>query len=508
MDNSGTKTKKELIQGGYILSALGKYCLNGDAYAYADELYAICKKEYPKVSYAEFQEDFKHLLHEGRLCREGRRVYFWRTLRYEDSAAKDLAVILKNNMMPCPILPATITTAGGLPLCREQREAVRMALSCRLSIVLGGAGSGKSTLIWAIMQFAPKEAGRVLCAPTGKAARNLAERTGKVVRTVHSALGVRPDEDFLDPVRWGSVGLVVVDEASMMTVGMLAGILSKVQQNCRVVLLGDPNQLPSVGSGNVLPDLLSLGIPHIQLEENHRQAEDAAELLSNVVGFSNLRNSNDLVFGDSFCLYTMSESCVKQALVDEAVCRYRAGERVQVLSPYNSATELSVAKLNHAIRERINPDMPGKKTLEGRFRDGDKVIITNNDRDRNCSNGDVGILRIVNDDEENPRFFVELPDGRCPTWNHNEGLKSLALAYALTVHKSQGSEYDTILMPITDSFGSMMYRNLIYTAISRARSKVILYGSRNALSVAIQKPARERRSQLVAKCGMAFLLCA
>ena len=179
MDISGTKTKKEPIQGGYILSALGKHCLNGDAYVYADELYAICKKEYPKVSYAEFQEDFKHLLHEGRICREGRRVYLWRTLRYEDSAAKSLAEILKNNAMPCPVLPSAITAAGGLPLCREQWEAVRMALSCRLSIVLGGAGTGKSTLIRAITQFASKEAGRVLCAPTGKAARNLSERPEK-----------------------------------------------------------------------------------------------------------------------------------------------------------------------------------------------------------------------------------------------------------------------------------------------------------------------------------------
>ena len=328
------------------------------------------------------------------------------------------------------------------------------------------------------------------------------------VRTVHSALGVIPDADFLTPVCWPNIGLVIVDEASMMTIGMLAGILDRVTSTCRVVLIGDPNQLLSVGSGNVLPDLLKLGVPHILLEANHRQKEGATELLANVVGFSNLRAGDDLVFGESFSLRCMSVSCVKHAIVEEAVTRYNAGESVQVLSPYNSATELSVAKLNQAIREQVNPDVPGKLSFGERFRDGDKVIILNNDRDRNCSNGDVGVLRILSNDKKNAQFYVQLPDGRNPTRDCYGGLANIALAYALTVHKSQGSEYDTILMPITDSFSNMLYRNLLYTAISRARSKVVLYGSKNALSIAVQKPARERRSQLVPKCGMASVMCA
>ena len=126
----------------------------------------------------------------------------------------------------------------------------------------------------------------------------------------------------------------------------------------------------------------------------------------------------------------------------------------------------------------------------------------------NSPNGDVGILRIFCTEKRNTCFCVGLPDGRRPVWHTYEDLKNIALAYALTVHKSQGSEYDTILLPITDSFSTMLYRNLIYTAISRARRKVILYGSKNALSVAVQKPARERRSELVAKCNMVNFKCA
>ena len=142
------------------------------------------------------------------------------------------------------------------------------------------------------------------------------------------------------------------------------------------------------------------------------------------------------------------------------------------------------------------------------MRDGDKVIIRKNDRDRNCSNGDVGILRILSNKKEDTRFYVELPDGRRPTWEHCVWSSQIDLAYALTVHKSQGSEYDVILMPVTDSFSNMLNRNLLYTAISRARNKVILYGSKNALSVAVQKPARERRSQLAVKCNMVNFKCA
>lgn len=497
------------IQGTYILAALEGYFLNGDAYVNIDEVYSIVKRENKNIRFDEFREDFASLVREGHIRREGRRVYLRDTLRYEDSAATCLASIRKFNDLYCPTLPGTITVQGGMPLCDEQRDALRLVLSHRLSIVLGGAGTGKSSLIRAITEFTSfTPGGTVLCAPTGKAARNLASKTGMCARTVHSALGVIPDADFLAPVCWPNIGLVVVDEASMLTLGMLAGILDRVTGCCRVVLLGDPNQLLSVGSGNVLPDLLKLNVPHICLVENHRQNKDAAELLSNVVGFSSLRNGNDLTFGESFSLQCMSESCVKQSIVAEAVKRYRAGENVQVLSPYNSATELSVTKLNRAIRDRVNPDAPEKLSFADRFRDGDKVIILKNDRERNCSNGDVGILRILRNEEKDTCFYVELPDGRRPTWDHRAGLRDIALAYALTVHKSQGSEYDTILLPITDSFNNMLNRNMLYTAISRARSKVILYGSKNALSVAVQKPARERRSQLVAKCNMVNFKCA
>lgn len=153
---------------------------------------------------------------------------------------------------------------------RENRyltySAVELALSSRLSLILGGAGSGKTTLVRAIMDHRPSKNGWVLCSPTGKAARNLTDRTGFQARTVHSALGMHPDEDFLSPVAWAHTDLVIVDEASMMTLEMLAGILCRAPGYCHIVLLGDPNQLLSVGAGNVIPNLLELGVPICRLE--------------------------------------------------------------------------------------------------------------------------------------------------------------------------------------------------------------------------------------------------
>lgn len=499
---------KELTpRGTYILQAVGRYTLNGDAYIMCDEIFHICCEEKRGVPYAAFQADLTELFRMGKLRREGTRIYRARTLRYEDSAARKLAAILRDNKVTCPNIPEEMTV-GDLILLPEQRNAVKQALSCRISVILGGAGSGKTTLIQAIADQYGGEACRVLAAPTGKAARNLTTRTGMVARTVHSALGMHPDDDFLSPVIWENVGLVIIDEASMMTLEMLVGCLCKMRRDCRLVLLGDPNQLQSVGSGNVLPDLLELGVPHVHLKSNHRQAEADPGLQNNVVGFGGHASICDLMFDHSFVMEEMGEREVGEKLVNEAAHRYCSGESVQVLSPVNRATKLSVDTLNQAIREIVNPAGKGKLELNcGRmlFRDGDRVMLTRNDREKNCCNGDVGILHIEDDDPDDPVYHVDLLDGRISKWYGYGGLVNMTLAYAVTVHKSQGSEYDTILMPVTNGLMGMLYRNLIYTAISRAKKRVILYGSMNALSVALQKDARERRSMLVAKTRMAAL---
>ena len=323
------------------------------------------------------------------------------------TAAERLADILKAPALPVMEIPRELR-AGDILLSEQQREAIELALNSRLSVILGGAGCGKTTLIEAIVHcfrerndaFVPY----VVAAPTGKAARNLTERTGIEARTVHGALGKSPDANFLDAVSWNCIGLVVVDEASMVSLEMLAGILNRVRRNCRVALLGDPNQLLSVGAGNVLSDLLC----------------------------------------------------------EEAARRYRAGESIQVLSPVRAKTTFSVQALNTRLQNEVNNAY------------------------YNICNGDVGVLHIRG--EKPHRVAALAVRGTLKTWqiDHGQGEygighddappPQLALAYALTVHKSQGSQYDTVLMPVSMATARMLYRNLLYTAISRAGKEVILVG--------------------------------
>ena len=244
----------------------------------------------------------------------------------------------------------------------------------------------------------------MVAAPTGKAARNLTERVGVKARTVHSALGKAPDEDFLDPVFWDHTGLVIIDEASMRSLEMLAGTLSYVCRECRVVLLSDPNQLQSVGAGNVLPDLLELGIPSIRLEKQYRQSLDATALYHNVMNLPEMAAECELHWDNSFRLLDTTDLGIPDILCYEAAQRYQAGEDIQVLSPVNAKTDFSVTAINTRLQNMLNPLTKEKSTWRD-FRDGDRVIVTQNSSYYNVCNGDVGVLRICG---EKPRRIAML----------------------------------------------------------------------------------------------------
>lgn len=491
----------------YILEAMEKYENGGNAYITADYLYKLCRKKDKNLDFDTFTHDLAELFRLKIMTAEKERIYLTETWRYEERAAEALA-----HQSGLPPLAEVVVPAGlsvnNKTLIEEQRAAVQSALSNRLSMVLGGAGCGKSMLIRAILQYSGVGALQtVLCAPTGKAARVLTAHTGIQARTVHSALGVLPNEDFLAPVAWNLIRLVIVDEASMMTLGMLAGILNRIPDDCRVVLLGDPNQLLSVGSGNVIPDLLALNIPRVYLEVNHRLAQGSAALMQNVQDFKRIRCLDQLLFDNSFRIDEMeTDEDVQQRLVSVAAASYLEwGNDVQVLTPFRDDRPLSAAKLNDEIRKKVNPISKTKKVLKTRYQsfvDGDRVIITQNDREHNVSNGDVGVMHIWRTAKNDSKFSIELPDGRMPVWEGpaaRAALEDIELAYALTVHKSQGSEYELILMPFTQTMGCMLYRNLLYTAISRARQCVCIYGSRQAIDTALQNKPYSRFSKLVEK---------
>lgn len=218
------RTYEKDLQGQYLLDSMETLTMNGDAYVSGDQLYRFSKRNHKTLTYDQFRADRAFLLKEGLLRLEGSRLYRKDIWEYENAAAKALAEILAHNDLGEPYLPETLTVLD-ITLTEEQREAAKRALSHRLSIILGGAGSGKTTLIRALVEHRPtKNTGVVICAPTGKAACNLADRAGLRARTVHSALGKIPDDDFLsENINWSCTDLVVVDEASMLTLEMLAG---------------------------------------------------------------------------------------------------------------------------------------------------------------------------------------------------------------------------------------------------------------------------------------------
>lgn len=334
------KTKKEAFvpkknepRGAYILHALDQYFRSGDAYTSDDEAIHVCMQEAHGISYRQLRSDMDYLIATGKLVFEGSRLYLAKTKRYEDFAAKELAEILPNNNLD--VENAKIEISGGVRLNELQQAAIQMACSHRVSMILGGAGSGKTTLVNALTEKYFKDRTLVLAAPTGKAAQNLREHGCCGARTVHSALGKTPNEDFLSPVRWATIRMVVVDEASMLSIEMLAGILCKMPATCSLVLIGDPNQLGSVGSGNVIPDLLELGFPVTRLTQQYRQAVKDNALRYNVTHFPELNDKDDLKFDKSFKLVPANEKNICAVVKREAAKRYRDGEEVQVITGTN-----------------------------------------------------------------------------------------------------------------------------------------------------------------------------
>lgn len=497
------RTFEKDLQGQYLLDSIEALTMNGDAYVSSDQLYRIAKRSHKALTYDQFRADRAFLLKEGFLYLEGSRLYQKNIWECENAAAKSLADILAHNDLVEPYLPEKLTVLD-IQLTEEQREAVKLALSHRLSVILGGAGSGKTTLVQALVKHRPaQDRSVVLCAPTGKAACNLTDRTGLRARTVHSALGKVPDDDFLDEkINWSYTDLVVVDEASMLTLEMLAGILAVVHPACHVVLIGDPHQLLSVGPGNVLPDLLALDVPRIRLSSFHRQADADSALAYNVREFGACRTVDDLRFDKSFQFIPL----VEDEAIRNCVCRgginlYRLGTDVQVLSPYNRSGPLSSDAFNVVFREHLNPAAEGNTIKDVSFRIGDKVIVLQNDWEQKVCNGDIGTYIHSRQPNGDLGYGVICGKGRAATWAGEETspLSRLRLAYVITIHKSQGSEWDTVVLPISKGFSHMLYRNLLYTAVSRARKRVVIVGDPDALTTALQREAPPRRSMLVTK---------
>ena len=437
---------------------------------------------------------------------EGRRCVFLAGLyRAEQTIAERLRALVSTGPT-WPSIDAAkaipwVERRTGLQLAASQREAVRMALSSKVLVITGGPGVGKTTLVNSILKVLIAKKVRVmLCAPTGRAAKRLSESTGLEAKTIHRLLETDPrtgafrrtEDHPLD------CDLLVVDEASMVDVLLMRSLLRAVPDEAGLLIVGDVDQLPSVGPGQVLADIIASNlIPVVRLTEVFRQAA-GSRVIANAHRINRGQMpelSNDGTLSDFYFIDAEAPEDAVGKII--AVVRDRIPKAfgldpirdVQVLCPM-SRGGVGARSLNIELQKALNP--PGETRVERFgwiFCPGDKVMQIENDYDRDVYNGDLGVVqRVVQEDSE----LVVVFDGREVSYGFGE-LDELVLAYATTIHKSQGSEYPAVVIPLATQHYMMLARNLLYTGVTRGKRLVVLVGQRKALAIAVRNHGSRRR---------------
>ena len=401
----------------------------------------------------------------------------------------------------------------GLNLSKRQSEGVEMVFRHNLSIITGGPGTGKTTVLKTVIevyrQLYPRQK-IVLGAPTGKASRRMAEATGiDEAQTLHSILKLHGDsESKKDRERKPlEAGLLIVDETSMVDMWLIHQLFSRLRPGTKVLLVGDADQLESVGAGDVFHELIGSGVvPVTVLDEIFRQAQDS--LIAHNARFIN-EGKTTLYYGEDFAFHKAESQEETAGIIRELYQEQIAAkgiEQVEILSPFRSEGEASVNSLNEAIREEINPTAPQTPEIvyAGKiFRLNDRVMQMRNNYDiklydrsgkqvgEGVFNGDIGTIRKIS----GTNVVIEF-DGRymdCP----QVLLDDLELSYAITIHKSMGSEYDTVIIPLLAAHNVLLTRNLLYTAITRAKRRVLLVGEKRALYMAIHRSRKGKRNTML-----------
>lgn len=402
-----------------------------------------------------------------------------------------------------------------ITLADAQREAVKCAISSGLTVITGGPGTGKTTTINFIIKLFEKQGEKIaLCAPTGRAAKRMTELCGKEAKTIHRLLEIDYRED--DVLREYSRGnaeplpedVIIVDEVSMVDAILMGALISSVKYGARVILVGDSDQLPSVGAGNVLSDIIESGVvPVVKLDTVFRQAEESMIVVNAHrinTGEYPILNARDK---DFFFVEAESTEQICEKLIDLVSRRLPtayeldAFSDIQVITPMKK-TSAGVYALNEGLQKVLNPKEKDKSEREFQtriLRSGDKIMQIKNNYDLKWKkddssegygvyNGDIGKILSV----KPTCVTISYDDGKIVTYENSQ-LEEVDHAYAITVHKSQGSEFDTVVMPVFRGVDKLFTRNLLYTAITRAKNRVVLVGQKAALAKMVDNDYEAKR---------------
>jgi len=512
-----------------ISFALSMAASNGHTYLLYEDLYEESKRLLG-ISEAEFESDIYELTIERKIVlkevKGERRVYNNNLYYMELTVARkllDLNAKSENNYKVMEAKVKEVEAKTGIKLGDLQRKAVYEAVESGLVIITGGPGTGKTTTINAIIKlFEMQNMEILLAAPTGRAAKRMTETTGMEAQTIHRLLelngnpeeggSMRFERNELNPLE---ADVIIIDEMSMVDIYLMYSLLKAVTVGTRLILVGDVNQLPSVGPGKVLKDIISSEkFNVVRLSEIFRQAAE-----SDIITNAHKINAGQSIRLDNkskdFFMLSMSSSIqIQRALVSliaEKLPPYVDATKydIQVLTPSRKG-ELGVENLNKILQQYINPPAPGKREKqwgEVIFRENDKVMQIKNDYQMEWKivtkkgltikegsgvfNGDCGIIREIN--EFAGTVTVEFDEGKLVEYT-GATLEELELAYAITIHKSQGSEYPAVIIPLLNAPRPLLNRNLLYTAVTRARKCVTIVGSENSVNEMIQNESEMKRN--------------
>ncbi len=497
-----------------LLYFLTKLCDEGHVYYPRPELLEQAGRELD-IDPALLDEAVDSLVFDERLVLEEmdgvEGVFLKRYYHYESKIAFYLTRILrspKSVRLPDPDkLCDEVVAKTSLELAPEQIEAIRCAAKSKIMVLTGGPGTGKTTIINTVLRlFAETRARILLAAPTGRAAKRMSESAGREAKTIHRLLEYSPKEDGFarnenNPL---ACGLLVVDEASMMDTLLTYHLLKAVPLGATLILVGDVNQLPSVGPGNVLKDIIASGaVPVVELREIFRQAA-SSDIIMNAHSINrgeipSIESSKDRL-SDFYFFRENDPERVADLIVD--LVKNRIPQRfgldpfndVQVLTPMHKGSA-GAANLNVLLQQALNPQTVGLQRGERRFCLGDKVMQIRNNYDKDVYNGDIGRIVLVNTED---RDLTVRYDERNVLYAWEE-LDEIVPAYAISVHKSQGSEYPAVVLPLLVQHYVLLQRNLLYTGVTRGKRLVVLVGETKAFAMAVKNNKTVKRCTRLAK---------